>query len=109
MYKIYYTGPAARAQKKEVKNYKAILNINETETEIEVKQKAEKVLWPSKYFRYARFSMFSWLEYIECQDNGIIEILNTLTPIHREMKYFAGHYIAGKDRYTRLTVASQIE
>ena len=32
--------------------YKAILNINETE--IEVKEKAEKVLWPSKYFSYAR-------------------------------------------------------
>ena len=53
--------------------------------------------------------MFSWLEYIECEEDDIIEIVNTLTPIHKEMKYFTGHYIIGKDRYIKLTVASQYE
>ncbi len=52
--------------------------------------------------------MFSWLEYIECEEDEPIEIVNTLTPIHKEMKYFTGHYITGKERYTRLTVTSQI-
>ena len=78
------------------------------ETEIEVKKKAEKALWPSDYFRYARYSMFNWLEYIECQEEDLIEILNTLAPIHKEMKFFTGQYINGKERYTKLTAASQI-
>ena len=76
--------------------------------EFDVKKHAEKALWPSDYFKYARYSMFSWLEYIECQEEDLSEIQNTLTPIHKEMKYFTGHYITGKDRYTKLTVASLI-
>ena len=50
--------------------------------------------------------MFKSLEYIECEKEDLSEIVNTLAPIHKTMKYFTGHYISGKDRYIKLTVAS---
>ena len=71
-------------------------------------KKAEKALWTSDYFSFARHSMFNWLDYIECEEDKLSEIIDTLTPIYRDMKYFTCHYIAGKNRYIKLTVASQI-
>ena len=53
--------------------------------------------------------MFSWLEYIECQEDDLIEIVNTLTPIHKEMKYFIGHYITKKAEKGRLSMFSWLE
>ena len=53
--------------------------------------------------------MFKLLEYIECEKEDLSEIVNTLAPIHKTMKYFTGHYISGKDRYIKLTVASQVK
>ena len=52
--------------------------------------------------------MFKLLEYIECEKEDLSEIVNTLAPIHKTMKYFTGHYISGKDRYIKLTVDRQI-
>ena len=77
-------------------------------SENEVKQKAVKALWTSDYFGFARHSMFNWLEYIECDKEDLSEIINTLAPIHKDMKYFTGEYITDKYRYTKLSVSSQI-
>ena len=53
--------------------------------------------------------MFKALEYIECQNEDLSEIVNTLAPIHKTMKYFTDYYISGKERYTKLTVARQVK
>ena len=53
--------------------------------------------------------MFKSLEYIECEKEDLSEIVNTLVPIHKTMKYFIGHYISGNDRYIKLIVGDQVK
>ena len=58
------------------------------------------------YFGFARHTMLHWLAHIECQEEDLSEIINTLAPINKDLRYFAHRCIPGEDRYAKLKVSN---